>query len=58
MKTASVLLSLCASARRNHLDPWAYLRDALDQLAVRSAGADLNDLLPDAPTQVRHRIAA
>jgi hypothetical protein len=49
LKTASVLLSVCASATRHRLDPWAYLRDALDHLAVRSAGADLSDLLPDAP---------
>ena len=51
LKTASVLLSVCASATRHRLNPWSYLRDVLDRLAVRSAGADLSDLLPDAPTQ-------
>ena len=30
----------------------------LDQLAVRAAGADLTDLLPDAPAQIRSRLAA
>jgi transposase len=51
LKTASVLLSVCASATRHRLNPWSYLRDVLDRLAVRSAGADLSDLLPDAPAQ-------
>ena len=58
LKTASVLLSMCASATRHRLNPWSYLRDVLDHLAVRSAGADLTDLLPDAPAQVRIRLAA
>lgn len=58
LKTASVLLSVCASATRHRLNPWAYLRDALDYLAVCSAGADLSDLLPDAPAQARSRLAA
>jgi len=48
LKTASVLLSVCASATRYCLNPWAYLRDVLDQLAVRPADDDLGDLLPDA----------
>ena len=39
LKTASVLLSVCASATRHRLNPWAYLRDVLDQLAARSADA-------------------
>jgi transposase len=58
LKTASVLLSVCASATRHRLNPWSYLRDILDHLAVRSAGADLSDLLPDAPVQARSRLAA
>jgi hypothetical protein len=48
LKTASVLLSVCASATRHRLNPWSYLRDVLDQLAARSAGSDVGDLLPDA----------
>ena len=48
LKTASVLLSVCASATRHCLNPWSYFRDVLEQLAVRSAGADVSDLLPDA----------
>jgi len=58
LKTASVLLSVCATATRHHLNPWSYLRDVLDRLAVRSAGADLSDLLPDALAQARSRLAA
>lgn len=47
LKTASVLLSVCVSAMRSRLNPWAYLRDVLDQLAVLSVGDDVSDLLPD-----------
>ena len=53
LKTASVLLSVCASATRHRLNPWSYLRDVLDQLAARSAAADVGDLLPDA-WAIRH----
>ena len=45
--TASVLLSVCASARRNGLDPWVYLKHVLTQLPAGRPGADLTDLLPD-----------
>ena len=48
LKTASVLLSVCASATRHRLNPWSYLRDVHDQLAGRPADADVCDLLPDA----------
>jgi transposase len=48
LKTASVLLSVCASATRHRLNPWSYLTDVLDRLAGRSPGADVGDLLPDA----------
>jgi transposase len=55
LKTASVLLSVCASATRHRLAPWSYLRDVLDQLAARSANADMSDLLPDAWASRQHR---
>jgi transposase len=48
LKTAAVLLSVCGSATRHRLNPWSYLRTVLDQLAGRSAGDDVGDLLPDA----------
>ena len=61
LPTASVLLSLCASARRHNLNPWAYLRDVLDRLAARSVSADIYNLLPDAWAKTRgetqHRAA-
>jgi transposase len=47
LKTASVLLSVCASATRHRINPWSYLNDMLDQLATRSAPAEVADLLPD-----------
>ena len=45
LKTASILLSVCACATRHHLKTWAYLRDALDHLAAKPA--DVTHLLPD-----------
>jgi IS66 C-terminal element len=39
-------LSVWASARRNRLDPWAYLTHVVSELPACSAGADLRDLLP------------
>jgi transposase len=47
LATASVLVSLGASVRRNRLDPWAYLTHVLSELATRAVGADHSDLLPD-----------
>lgn len=45
LPTASVLLSLCASAKRHGVNPWAYLTDVLMHLATKPA--DLTPLLPD-----------
>lgn len=47
LATASVLLSVCASARRHRLDPWAYLTHVPTELPTRRAAADTTDLLPD-----------
>jgi len=44
--SAAVLMSLCASAKRHALNPWAYLTDVLTQLAAKPA--DVTHLLPDA----------
>jgi len=35
------------SAIRERVNPWAYLREVLDRLVGRAAGADVNELLPD-----------
>ncbi|HEX3147564.1 MAG TPA: IS66 family transposase [Gemmataceae bacterium] len=53
LATASVLLSICASARRNRLDPWTYLTQVLTEVPARAIGSDLSDLLPDAWTRPR-----
>jgi transposase len=53
LKTASVLLSICASATRHRLNPWSHLRNVLDHLAGRAAGDDVGNLLPDA-WAIRH----
>jgi len=46
LASAAVLMSLCASAKRHGLNPWAYLTDVMTQLAAKPA--DVTDLLPDA----------
>jgi hypothetical protein len=44
LPSTAVLMSLCASAKRHALNPWAYLTDVLMQLAAKPA--DVNHLLP------------
>jgi len=44
LKTAAVLMSVCATAVRNGLEPWRYLTTTLDALARNPA--DLTPLLP------------
>jgi hypothetical protein len=46
-KTAAVLYSLVASAKRHHLDPQAYLTDVLRRLPAVTNPLALRDLLPD-----------
>jgi len=45
LASASVLMSLCASAKRHGLNPWLYLTDALTQLAAKPV--DATHSLPD-----------
>jgi transposase len=47
LTSAAVLLSVAASAKRHHVNPWTYVRDLLTQLPARTPAADLTDLLPD-----------
>ena len=60
LKTASVLLSVCASATRHRLNPWAYLHDVLDQLTLRSPVPTCPTFYPtprpgaDSPPDTRH----
>ena len=44
---AAVLMSLVASCKANHVEPWAYLRDVLTRLANKPSGQELEALLPD-----------
>jgi transposase len=44
--SASVLMSVCVSAKRHGLNPWLYLRDVLVRMATHPT--DVTDLLPDA----------
>jgi len=46
LPTDSVLLSLCASAKRHGLNPCAYLTDVLTRMSAKPT--DLTPLLPDA----------
>jgi transposase len=54
LKSAAVLLSITASAKRHGINPWAYVKHALTAAAARPKDADFSDLLPDvwAQTQV------
>ena len=45
LPSASVLISLCASAKRHGVNPWSYLSDVLTQLSAKPA--DVTNLLPD-----------
>lgn len=47
LKPTAVLLSICASTKRQGINPWADLRHVLTELPARLTGADLADLLPD-----------
>ncbi len=50
-KTAAILFSLMASAKRNELEPWAYLKDVINGLSAEAGSpseAALAALLPDA----------
>lgn len=46
LASAAVMMSLCASAKRHGLNPWAYLTDVMTQLAAKPT--DVAPLLPDA----------
>jgi hypothetical protein len=56
LATASVLPSVCASASRNRLGPWAFLTHDLSESPTRTTGADLADLLPDGCAKTRGEI--
>jgi transposase len=47
LKSAAVLLSVAASAKRHHVNAWTYVKHLLTELPARRPGADITDLLPD-----------
>ena len=47
LPSAAVLLSIAASAKRHHVNPWRYVKHILTELPARQTGSDLADLLPD-----------
>jgi hypothetical protein len=53
-KTAAVLTSFTATAKRHHIDPWVYLADVLTRLPSHPTDR-IAELLPDAWAQARHR---
>ncbi len=46
-RRAAVLTSLIASCKNLEVEPWAYLRELLGQLAAKPSPAELVELLPD-----------
>ncbi len=47
LKSAAVLLSVAATAKRHHVNPWVYIKHLLNESARRLPDADFTDLLPD-----------
>jgi transposase len=47
LKSAAVLLSVAASAKRHGVNPWVYVKHILTESAARPRDADWTDLLPD-----------
>jgi transposase len=57
LKSAAVMLSIAASAKRLAINPWDYFKHLLTELPARGPGANLEDLLPNlwakpAPTTI------
>jgi transposase len=55
LKSAAVLLSIAATAKRHGVNPWAYIRDLLTAAAARKPNDNFSDLLPDAWAQAHAR---
>jgi hypothetical protein len=48
LKSAAVLLSVAATAKRHCVNPWVYVTHLLTKAAARKPDADFSDLLPQA----------
>jgi hypothetical protein len=51
LKSAAVLLSVAASAKRHGVNPWVYVQHILTASAAGLRAANFSDLLPDAWVQ-------
>jgi transposase len=51
LKSAAVLLSMAATAKRHDVNPWVYIKHLLTKAAGRAPAADFSDLLLDAWVQ-------
>jgi transposase len=58
LKPTAVLLSICASIKRQGINPWVYLKHVLTELPTRPPSADLTDLLPDVWARSRAGLVA
>jgi transposase len=58
LKSAAVLLSLAATAKRHGVNPWLYVKHLLTESAARKPDADFSDLLPDAWLQTHAPVPA
>jgi hypothetical protein len=47
LKSAAVLLSIAATAKRHGVNPWVWVKHILTASAGRPRDADFSDLLPD-----------
>lgn len=46
-QTAAILFSVLASARLHEIEPWAYMRDALERVPRAKTDDDVREMLPD-----------
>jgi hypothetical protein len=58
LKSAAVLLSVAATAKRHGVNPWVYIKHLLTAAAARKSDADFSDLLPDAWLQTQAAVLA
>jgi transposase len=58
LKSAAVLLSVAATAKRHGANPWVYIKHLLAAAAARKSDADFSDLLPDAWLQTQATVLA
>jgi transposase len=58
LQPTAVLLSICASIKRQGINPWVYLKHVLTNLPTRPPSADLTDLLPDVWARSRAGLVA